>query len=215
MAIPPDSGHKDRNGVRGGISPETDKRLQQVEHEMKTFGKTILAAIAICAAAGPVLAQEGLPADFQRTMDSAVRSGAAEFSRMPLKANTTIPNLGVPAAAGRDPWRPVTQAMMSANVDYPKIRGYVYAIEATVDFDGDNIPDVARLVNNSREGGVIVTFGDKRKQPMVVFRSNRLFGSGEGLFAAGRNRLVVNIPEARQHVLYLQDGAPKVHTIGD
>jgi hypothetical protein len=179
---------------------------------MKTFGKTILAAIAITAAV-PAVAQEGLPADFQKAMDDSVRGGAREFATMKVSANTTVAKLG--QVSPTDRWTPVTQATMLATPDYPKIRGYVYAVEARVDFDGDKVADVARLVNNRSEGGVIVTFGDKRKPPMLVFRSTRRFGSGEGLFAAGPNRLVLNIPEARQHVLYLQGGAPKVHTIGD
>lgn len=180
---------------------------------MKTFGKTILAAIAITAAAVPAVAQEGLPADFQKAMDDSVRGGAREFATMKVSANTTVAKLG--QVSPTDRWTPVTQATMLATPDYPKIRGYVYAVEARVDFDGDKVADVARLVNNRSEGGVIITFGDKRKPPMLVFRSTRRFGSGEGLFAAGPNRLVLNIPEARQHVLYLQGGAPKVHTIGD
>jgi hypothetical protein len=179
---------------------------------MKTFGKTILAAIAICAAATPVLAQDGLPADFQRTMDASVRSGAGRFATAQVRPNTTIRNLG---AVGRDAWRPVTQQTMLSGTDYPKIRGYAYAVETPVDFDGDGVMDVARMVNSANEGAVIVTFGDKRKQPMIVFRSDRRFGNGEGLFAAGRNRLLVNIPEARQHLLFLQGGTPKVYTIGD
>lgn len=211
MAIPRDSGHKDVSGFRGDISPETDKRLQKTELEMKTFGKTILATIAICAAAMPALAQEGLPADFQRTMDASVRNGTGRIANMKVSANTTVQGLG-PVTAG---WRPVTQADMLKSPDYPKIRGYVYALSAQVDFDGDGKADTAQLVDNGREGGVLVRFGDTRRQPVLVFRSDRRFGSGEGLFAAGRNRLVLNIPESRQHVLYLQNGTPKVHTIGD
>lgn len=192
------------------MSPETGKRLQKVESDMKTTLK-IVAAAASLAAAVPAVAQQGLPADFQRTMDAAVRGGARQFATMAVRANTRVPGLG-PVAAGS--WRPVTQATMQAGTDYPKIRGYAYAVEATVDYDGDGVPDVARLVDNGREGGVLVTFGDPRRKPMLVFRSDRRFGNGEGLFAAGR-RLVVNIPEARQHVLYLQGSVPSVFTIGE
>lgn len=180
---------------------------------MKTIGKIILAALTLATIPTAATAENvwKFPADFQRSMDNAARGGARGLATAALTPNTTMKGLG----AGGTGWTPVTQADMVKDAGYPLIKGYVYATDARVDFDGDGVADVARFVKNGRQGGVMVYFGDAKKAPMLVFRSNRQFGNGDGLFAAGANRLLINIPEARQHVLFMQGGAPKVHTIGD
>ena len=152
--------------------------------------------------------------DLQRTMDEAARSGAAEHGRGDLRANTTIRGLGpvTPASARR--WREVSQADMVRDAGYPVIPGYRYATSAVVDFDRDGMQDVATMVDDGRNGGVLVRFGGGTRTSLV-FRSDRRFGNGDGLFAAGASRLLINIPEARQHVLFQERGIPKVRTIGD
>jgi hypothetical protein len=152
--------------------------------------------------------------DLQKTMDDAARSGAAKYGRTDLKANTTIRGLGpiTPGAARR--WRDVPQTDMVRDAGYPVIPGYRYATSAVVDFDRDGMQDVATMVDDGRNGGVLVRFGGGSRASLV-FLSNRRFGNGDGLFAAGANRLLVNIPESRQHVLFQERGIPKVRTIGD
>ena len=149
--------------------------------------------------------------------DRQVRETAARLGRVKItKLHLQPPYLSeTDIDPDQDPWVPVTQAAMKAsNVD-PFTQKEVYSLTANIDFDRDGVADLAQMANNSRQGAVIVTFGGKPdRPPLVAFESDERFLAGEEILPAGRHRVLLNIPGARQHLLVMNKREPRVASYG-
>src|SRR3546814_13252431 len=76
--------------------------------------------------------------------------------------------------------------------------------------------DTAQMVNNSRQGAVFVTFGGpNRRAPALAFKIDRPFTGGEEIRAAGRNRILLTIPDVSEHLLFMDRIGPKVINFGE
>lgn len=183
---------------------------------MKTL-KIILALSAI-AAASPVVAQSGEAqrsvAQMERAMQqSAARLGAARLDPKDAHAPYTGKNNIDPA---KDAWRPISSdSMRQATAHDAWLNKPRFSVTANVDFDGDGKMDTAQMVNNSRQAAVIVTFGGGRRPPVVAFKMDGQFGGGEEIRPAGRNRILLTIPDASEQLMFMDRSGPKVISYGD
>lgn len=183
---------------------------------MKTL--KIIAAITSLAAATPALAQTGNPSQSAAEMDRAMRAQAARLGSVAIDPSKTRPiyNGTLRIDPRTDPWRPVTNEGMHQTNQDPWTSKPTYSLRIAVDFDGDGNIDAAQAYNNSKQGAVIVTFGGpKPRAPLVVYKSDRQFHSGEEIVAAGRNRILVNVPDARSILLFMYRGQPRIMVYGD
>jgi hypothetical protein len=179
----------------------------------------ITAILAFVATAASMQADEAANARaLIAEHDRQVRESAARLGRVKInKLHLQPPYAGeTDIDPDQDPWVPVTQAAMKAsNVD-PYTQKEAYSLTANSDFDGDGVADLAHMANNSRHGAVIVTFGGKPNHPpLVAFKSDERFLAGEEIFAAGKSRILLNIPGARQHLLLMQKGKPQIASYGE
>ena len=115
----------------------------------------------------------------------------------------------------RDLWSPVTQAETHrANKNSPFEKPF-YCLRVRVDYDRDGHVDVAELVNNSRQGAVLVTFGGPlRRAPLVIYKRDEWFASGEEIKADGQHRVELNQPEVGVVTLLMQGGRPRAMYTG-
>lgn len=93
-----------------------------------------------------------------------------------------------PAVGGIDPlpvdFRPRTASDMATGV-----RGGKPRLQAKVDYDGDGVPDMATMVQNKDQIGVMVERGSGRGS-LLVYRAHGSWGRAE-MVAAGRRRLLI------------------------
>src|SRR3546814_3755242 len=102
----------------------------------------------------------------------------------------------------KEAWRPFTsEAMRHATSKDAFVTKPRFSVSANVDLDGDGHIDTAQMVNNSRQGAVFVTFGGpNRRAPALAFKIDRPFTGGEDIRPAGRNRILLTIPQAQTRV---------------
>lgn len=177
-------------------------------------GISIAAILSVPAFAQSSEAQRSVAALERSMQQAAARLGTARLdpkeARAPYQGNLNID----PA---KDAWRPVTsEAMRQATAQDPWLNKAKFSVAALVDFDGDGKMDTAQMVQNSRQSAVIVTFGGPaRRPPVIAYKSDTLFGGGEEIRAAGRNRILLTIPDVSEQLLFMDRTGPKVISFGE
>lgn len=171
--------------------------------------KTMIAiALGITAIAAPAIAQNAA-----KPRPTALQQAAAGLGGAPLAqlgkawpAAYEVANVD----AKRDPWKPVTPQQMAQATNTRQ----AYQVSATVDYNGDGVPDRAYIANNSKQGAVIVELGGG-KGSVVAYKTNDQLLGGQEIAAAGKRRLVLQFPESSVMVLTSEGGKPQVFYIGD
>jgi len=197
---------------------------------MRSFLKNIIPALMVLAVSAPAVAQtswtrqgDDAPAAAQTAEERRI---AQEMQAQFLASGPAYAKIALTAAMAepvggrenvdqrRDPWRPVTQQQMLAATQDPIFKVPNYSLQVQVDFNRDGQMDVARMYNNSRQGAIIVAYGGLNRSE-VIYKTNEPFSSGQQIIAAGRNKIVLNFPEARSVVLVQEGGAAKAYSIGN
>jgi len=166
--------------------------------------KKILIAAALTAVAMPALAQT----------NGWLRGVAQQVAAKPKltgRAENAVRGANVDAA--KDPWTPMTVARMAAAAA-PGEAKKTYSLSAQVDWNGDGVADVAYLATNRTQMAVLVRLGGN-KGTAVAYRSTGSWGAGEELVAAGKRRLILNVPESTTVVLSAESGRPMAYFTGD
>lgn len=146
---------------------------------------------------------------------------AARLGRARIKPEDLEPlnESGLSLDTSHQPSVLVTQQQMrdlQRGSDNPWTQKATYSIRVNVDFDADGHPDVAQMVTNSRQSAVIISFGGPRpRPPMVAYRGDFVFGPGEEIVAAGRNRVMLNISELGFVLMLLHEGEPRIYRTGE
>ncbi len=109
------------------------------------------------------------------------------------------------AASKRQAWIETPAAAIAEVHAYPAPKGYRYHTSARADLDRDGRPDLVQLVDNGREGAIRITYGDPRKAARLVQRGGRYL-SGQGIYAAGRNAVLVQFPESSMVFVFERGG---------
>lgn len=184
---------------------------------MKTL-KFIL-AVSLAAGAFPAFAQSSEAQRSVAQMERAMQQTAARLGTARLNpAEARGPYQGkLNVDPSKDAWRPVTsEAMRQATAQDAWLTKPRFSVTASVDFDGDGHNDTAQMFNNSRQGAVLVTFGGpNRRAPVVAYKVDRPFTGGEEIRAAGRNRILVTIPDVSEQLLFMDRSGPKVISFGE
>ncbi len=181
---------------------------------MKTLA---ISAVIGALLAIPAIAQTLTPAQAQAQQEQQLRSTAAQVGVMKIEPSWgRAPGEGVATIPeSKDPWRAVTVQQMAAAVKGdPYLMKRNYSLQVAVDFNADGKPDVARIVNNSRQGAVIVYLGGGGA-PVVAYKQNGQLLGGEEIVVAGKNRILLNVPGVNSHLLFMRGGKPQVITYGE
>lgn len=173
------------------------------QREDKMLKKIILAA-ALTAFAVPATAQTS---DWLR--QAAQRVGA--LPKLTGESETALRGRAVDAA--KDPWKPLTWQQMAA-AEAPGEAKKSYSLSAQVDWNGDGIMDIAYMATNSTQAAVLVRLGGG-KGVAVAFRMEGVWASGEEIVAAGKRRLILNVPESTVAILTAESGRPLAYFSGD
>lgn len=154
--------------------------------------------------------------DLQRearaTRREALRLGTVPIRRSEPAARSSLATVN----PVNQPWRPVTEADLRQRNAVPtsiyknKLR---YSVQIAVDYDGDGTTDIARLVENSRQAGIEVRFGE-RQAASVIFRMEGRWVQEE-LLPAGRRRIYLAKPELGYTLFFRQAGADRAYYSGD
>ena len=171
-------------------------RILQGEDGMKTI--TAAAAFAILAMGGAAVAQsiDG------NLVTAAGKVGAAK-NLSEFRTETAVTGNQV-AVTGQ--WTPVTLAYMNSTVA-PNERVRTLSLSARVDWNGDGVPDVAYMANGQDEMAVIVQLGGNKGR-VFAMRWPGQWGGRQEIVAAGKRRIIVNMPEADRFTLSAESGKP-------
>lgn len=115
--------------------------------------------------------------------------------------------------ASKDPWKPLTQKEMDANIEETFFKLDKYSISISVDYDLDGKPDTASIYNNSKQGAVIVTYASTGKSE-VIYKIDEIMKGGPQIFPVGKNHIMLNFPESNQLILSKINGKPMVYYMG-
>ena len=175
--------------------------------------------VAAIVTSATAFAQSGDAKSSVAQMERAMQQTAARLGSARLNpAEAKAPYQGkVTVDPSKDAWRPVTsEAMRQATSQDAWLTKPRFSVTASVDFDGDGHIDTAQMVNNSRQGAVFVTFGGpNRRAPALAFKIDRPFTGGEEIRAAGRNRILLTIPDVSEQLLFMDHSGPKVIKFGE
>lgn len=172
-------------------------------------GKEMTKKMILAAA----LASIALPATAQ-TANSWLAQAAQRVGAMPRLEGKGEPAIrGQNVDAAKDPWQPMTWQRMAAAAA-PGTARKSYSLSAAVDWNGDGVTDIAYLASNRTQIAVIVRLG-ANKGTAIAFRAPGAWGAGEELVAAGKRRLILNVPESAVAVLSAESGKPLAYFAGD
>lgn len=181
----------------------------------------IIAALGVLAAAtaGTAHAQAQSPQQSVTKLERSMRDMANRLGSEKLDPNQARPiyegKLSVDPK--KDPWRPVTSEWMAQQTQHdPYLHKNSFSTRVAVDYNGDGHIDAAQMYQNSKQAAVIVTFGGpKPNPPAIVFKTDVKFGGGEEIVAAGRNRILLSIPDAAAYLLFMDRTGPKLISYGE
>lgn len=183
---------------------------------MKT-AMIISAALGLLIAASPTLAQVMTPAQAIAAHERSARATAQKLgsARINPRKLSPIYQGRLQIDARHDPWIPMTNKAMNRTNTDQYTRKARYSLQVQVDFNGDGHADTAYIANNSRQAAVIVNLGGQARRSIIAYKQDGTFIAGEEIFAAGRNRILVNVPGASQHLLLMANGQPRVVNYGE
>lgn len=191
--------------MRRRLPPGRRSPVRTVTFSAVTLGLlAVTPSPALAGAAGEAKCQARPPGTSMRDEPvSPAKTEAAYHDRLQLDPR-------------RHPWVPITQVEThQANKDSPFEKPF-YCLKARVDYNRDGYLDTAELVNNSRQGAVLVTFGGSRhRAPLVIYKRDERFQSGEEIRADGKYRVELNQPEIGTVTLLMQGSRPRAMYIGD
>ena len=107
-----------------------------------------------------------------------------------------------------DPWIAVTDATV-APVLTPTQRRVHRSRSIAVDYDADGVPDVAWMVRNRTQMGVLVRLGASGRTVLSYLADGRW--SDQQLYRAGRRAIEIEFPESAAVVLSSESGRPMVY----
>lgn len=110
--------------------------------------------------------------------------------------------------AHRDPWLVVTDATV-APLLLPKQRRVHRTRRVSVDYDADGVPDVAWMVFNRTQIGVLVRYGVSGRV-ILAYRSDGRW-SDQSLHRIGRRAIGIEFPESTVVTLSSESGRPMVY----
>ena len=108
----------------------------------------------------------------------------------------------------RNPWVAVTDATVGPLLT-PTQRRIHRRRRVVVDYDADGVPDVAWMVRNRKQMGVLVRLGASGRI-LLAYRANGKW-SDQQLYRAGRRAIEIEFPEAAAVLLSSESGQPMVY----
>lgn len=132
---------------------------------------------------------------------------AARVPGEPLPSS--VRNIAPPARR----WQVVTDADLRARSGYWAPPGYRYHRSVRIDLDLDGRSDVVEMVEHDRQMALRISYGGRPVSRIVARHEG--YWTDQGLFAAGRDAVMVNFPESRVYFIFQRGGDIRAEFIGD
>lgn len=97
-------------------------------------------------------------------------------------------------------WRTVSNDELRRRSSYGAPRGYLFRRSVSVDLDHDGRADVVEMVERPRQMALRVAYGGRDRVVVANIHAGRW--TDQGLFAAGRDAVMVNLPETGAYFLF-------------